>query len=155
MKIAYKHLINFIPSKPCIDDISEKFFQLGHEHEIENNIFIMELTPNRGDCLSINGLLRDLAVFYKVNFINKIYTDDIKSMNLDFNNFATDSCSHISFLKIDITGEISSYKGHLKDYFDDLDVNKNNFFTDVSNYISYELLLITLYPELIGGLLVD
>lgn len=138
MKIAYKHLINFIPSKPSIDDISEKFFQLGHEHEIKKNIFNMELTPNRGDCLSINGLLRDLAVFYKVNFINKIYTDDIKSMNLDFNNFATDSCSHISFLKIDITGEISSYKGHLKEYFDDLDVNKNNFFTDVSNYISYE-----------------
>ena len=30
------------------------------------------------------------------------------------------------------------YHGELKDYFDDLDVNKNNFFTDISNYISYE-----------------
>ena len=138
MKIAYKHLINFIPSKPSIEDISEKFFQLGHEHEIEKNIFNMELTPNRGDCLSINGLLRDLAVFYKVNLINEVYTDDIKSMNLDFNNSAIDACSHISFLKIDIVGEIRSYKGYLKEYFDDLDVNKNNFFTDISNYISYE-----------------
>lgn len=138
MKIAYKHLINFIPSKPSIDDISDKFFQLGHEHEIEKNIFNMELTPNRGDCLSINGLLRDLAVFYKVNLTNEIYTDDIKSMNLDFNNSAIEACSHISFLKIDITGDIRSYKGHLKDYFDVLDVNKNNFFTDISNYISYE-----------------
>ena len=30
------------------------------------------------------------------------------------------------------------YKGLLKDYFNDLDINKNNFFTDVSNYIAYE-----------------
>ena len=39
MKIAYEHLIKFIPSRPSIENISEKFFQLGHEHEIENNIF--------------------------------------------------------------------------------------------------------------------
>ena len=47
MKVAYSHLINFIPSRPTIDEISQKFFQLGHEHEIEDNIFNMELTPNR------------------------------------------------------------------------------------------------------------
>ena len=39
MKIAYEHLIKFIPSRPSIENISEKFFQLGHEHEIQNNIF--------------------------------------------------------------------------------------------------------------------
>ena len=46
--------------------------------------------------------------------------------------------SRISFLKIKIQGEVSAYKGIFQDYFDDLDVNKNNFFTDISNYISYE-----------------
>ena len=46
---------------------------------------------------------------------------------------------HISFLKIDIEGEIKPYKGKLKDYFKDLNINKNNFFTDISNYISYEM----------------
>ena len=44
MKVAYKHLISYIPSKPNIDEISERFFQLGHEHEIEDEIFNMELT---------------------------------------------------------------------------------------------------------------
>ena len=138
MKIAYEHLIKFIPSRPSIENISEKFFQLGHEHEILNNIFDMELTPNRGDCLSINGLLRDLSVFYEVTPNNEIYTDDIKSLDIDFVNNSPEACPSISFLKINIQGEISAYKGIFQDYFDDLDVNKNNFFTDISNYISYE-----------------
>ena len=138
MKIAYEHLIKFIPSRPSIENISEKFFQLGHEHEVLNNIFDMELTPNRGDCLSINGLLRDLSVFYEVTPNNEIYTDDIKSLDLNFVNNSPEACPSISFLKIKIQGEVSAYKGIFQDYFDDLDINKNNFFTDISNYISYE-----------------
>ena len=31
-----------------------------------------------------------------------------------------------------------NYHNNLKNYFDILDVKKNNFFTDVSNYLSYE-----------------
>ena len=64
MKISYNHLINCIQQKPCIDELSDKLFQLGHEHEVNNNIFDFEFTPNRGDCLSVRGLLRDLKIFY-------------------------------------------------------------------------------------------
>ena len=138
MKVAYRHLLNFIPSKPSINEISEKLFQLGHEHEIKDKIFDMELTPNRGDCLSINGLLRDLAVFFKINYNYSTYSHALNPLKLDFTNLAPDACSNISFLKIDIEGEIGAYKGLFNDYFIDLDINKNNFFTDVSNYISYE-----------------
>ena len=63
MKIAYKHLVKNIIGNPSIEEISDRLFQLGHEHEIEKNIFNMEFTPNRGDCLSLSGLLRDLSVF--------------------------------------------------------------------------------------------
>ena len=115
MKIAYEHLIKFIPSRPSIENISEKFFQLGHEHEIENNIFDMELTPNRGDCLSINGLLRDLSVFYEITPNNEIYTDDIKSLDINFVNNSQEACPSISFLKIKIQGEVSAYKGIFQD----------------------------------------
>ena len=75
MKIAYKHLVKNIIANPSIDEISDRLFQLGHEHEIENNIFNMEFTPNRGDCLSLNGLLRDLSVFYDVDANQEIYDE--------------------------------------------------------------------------------
>jgi phenylalanyl-tRNA synthetase beta chain len=139
MKVAYKHIISCILSKPSIDEISERFFQLGHEHEIEDEIFNMELTPNRGDCLSVHGLVRDLTPFYEIDLTSNIYEKELKKLDLGFVNNAPEACSHISFLKIEIEGEIASYGGKLKEYFKDLNVNKNNFFTDISNYISYEM----------------
>ena len=139
MKVAYKHLISYIPSKPSIDEISEKFFQLGHEHEIEDEIFNMELTPNRGDCFSVYGLVRDLAPFYELDLSDDIYEDELKKLDIGFVNHAPEACSHISFLKIEIDGEIASYRGKLKEYFKDLSINNSNFFTDISNYISYEI----------------
>ena len=63
MKISYSHLKRFIKSESNIDEVSEYLFQLGHEHEIDGDILDMELTPNRGDCLSLNGLARDLNIF--------------------------------------------------------------------------------------------
>ena len=64
MKIIFKDLINLLEKNPSIEEVSSKLFQLGHEHEIENDIFLMELTPNRGDCFSLLGLARDLSAFY-------------------------------------------------------------------------------------------
>ncbi len=138
MKIAYNHIISNIKSNPGIEEISSKLFQLGHEHEIQDKIFDIEITPNRGDCLSLNGILRDLSIFYEVNIDKDIYQDKIDNMEIDFENNAMHDCPNISFLKIEIDSNITKYTGELKQYFSDLEANKNNFFTDISNYISYE-----------------
>tara|TARA_B100001057_G_scaffold256354_1_gene256559 strand:- start:2883 stop:4793 length:1911 start_codon:yes stop_codon:yes gene_type:complete len=138
MKIAYKHLLENINENPSIEEISDCLFQLGHEHEIEENIFNMEFTPNRGDCLSINGLLRDLSVFYNVNTNQEIYNDNLNKLEIDFDNLSQDLCPQISFLKLEIESIPNKYKDYLNNYFTDLNLNKNNFFTDISNYISYE-----------------
>ena len=139
MKISYKHLIDKIPTKPSIEELSSKLFQLGHENEIIGNIIDLELTPNRGDCLSLTGILRDLKIFYDdIDTKNKIYEKNLKPFEFNFENEAISSCSEISFLKIEIKDIDMQYKGALKDYFEELNLKKNNFFTDISNYISYE-----------------
>ena len=138
MKIAYKNLLENIIENPSIEEISDCLFQLGHEHEIEENIFNMEFTPNRGDCLSINGLLRDLSVFYNVNTNQEIYNHKLNKLDIDFENLSQDICPQISFLKLEIESIPNKYKDYLNNYFTDLNLNKNNFFTDISNYISYE-----------------
>ena len=138
MKIPYKHLLRSLPECPSINDISKKLFQLGHEHETSDDIFDFELTPNRGDCLSINGILRELSIFYDVNNDLPVFEGDIDSFELDFLNNAPDICPQISFLQIEIDEEISQYNELLESYFRDLNLNKNNFFTDISNFLSYE-----------------
>ena len=138
MKIAYSHLVRYMPENPTIGQISDSLFQLGHEHEIEDNIFDMEFTPNRGDCLSINGLLRDLAVFYTIDINQEICNERLNKLNIDFENQSEKICPKISFLKLEIDKAPELYKKSLDDYFSDLNLTKNNFFSDVSNYLSYE-----------------
>lgn len=139
MKIAYSHIVRHIKSSPDLSEVSEKLFQLGHEHEILNgSVFDIEITPNRGDCLSVNGILRDLRLFYEINLDDEIYDKELKNFDFNFTNNAKQHCKNITFLKIDIKDIPKNYNSYLNDYFLDLGVTKKNFFTDVSNYISYE-----------------
>ncbi len=139
MKFIYQDLLNFLSEKPSKEILSEKLFQLGHEHEIDGNLFIMELTPNRGDCLSLNGLARDLNNFFRKVDPFKVFEGDIEPLNLNFKNLSTQACPKISFLEIEIESIPNTYKTYLENYFSISGIKKTNFFTDVSNYISYEL----------------
>ena len=138
MKIPYEHLLKKIETKPSIKELSDKLFQLGHEHEIFGQIFDVEFTPNRGDCLSLNGILRDLKLFYKINIIDDYYKLDINPFSFEFQNNAEKYCSNISFLKIEIDELPKKNVGYIDEYFQTTDSKKNNFFTDISNYLSYE-----------------
>ena len=138
MKFVYQDLLNFLSEQPSRRSLSKKLFQLGHEHEIIGDIFDMEITPNRGDCLSLIGLSRDLNYFYNSQDLCEIYDEDIEVLDLNFKNLSVESCPKISFLEIEIEEKITSYKPYLENYFSKLGNNKTNFFTDISNYISYE-----------------
>ena len=63
----------------------------------------------------------------------------IEPLNLNFKNLSTQACPKISFLEIEIESIPNSYEPFLEDYFSMSSNNKTNFFTDISNYISYEL----------------
>lgn len=139
MRISYNHIIKYFNSKIKIEDISEKLYQLGHENEIEDNkILNIEFTPNRGDCLSVEGIVRDLNVFYETEMHKEIYDEQIDKFDLEFKNNSVSSCPNISFLKLTTDSEIANYNYDMTTYFHDLDYKKNNFFSDVSNYVSYE-----------------
>ncbi len=138
MKFIYQDLLSFLVHQPSKEDLSKKLFQLGHEHEIDGNIFDMEITPNRGDCLSLIGLSRDLNNFYDNKDPYSIYDQEIELLDLNFLNLSIESCPKISFLEIEIDKDTSSYKTYLENYFSLPGNKKTNFFTDISNYISYE-----------------
>ncbi len=138
MKIPFSHIKQNFKNSVEINDLSEKLFQLGHEHEIYNEIFDFEFTPNRGDCLSLRGLLRDLNVFYDIDINKNISEIKFNDLKLNFINNVKDFCPKISFLKVEIDKVPDEYDEELESFFLDLDNKKNNFFTDVSNFISYE-----------------
>ena len=103
MKVLYQDLLVFLSDKPSKEVLSEKLFQLGHEHEIHGDIFDMELTPNRGDCLSLLGLARDLNVFFGRSKTVDFFQDDIDDLEINFENRSPLDCPKISFLEIEIS----------------------------------------------------
>ena len=139
MKIHFSHLKKFLHDNADIEKVSNILFQLGHENEINNNILDVEFTPNKGDCLSVFGLARDLNSKIDVNLDLEIYSQDIDKLDFEFSNDSNIFCPSISFLKIEIDQPTTKYKPYLESYFQDLKNSKNNFFTDISNYLAYEI----------------
>lgn len=139
MKIAYSHLVNFFEEQPSIEEVSNHLFQLGHENEIDGDILDIEFTPNRGDCLSLFGLARDLGTFYTISEPLTYYENDLPPLEIDFVNHSVKDCPNISFLTIEVDEVAIVYKDYLESYFSTFKINKNNFFTDISNYIAYEM----------------
>ena len=139
MKISYKHLSRHLINKVSIETISDMLFQLGHENEVQGNILDIEFTPNRGDCLSVLGLARDLNALTPSHQELEIFNGELNTLNLDFSNIATNACNKISFLYLEVDQINNNYEDYLENYFSDLNINKNNLFSDVSNYVSYEL----------------
>ena len=43
MKFIYQDILRFLSDQPSKDDLSKKLFQLGHEHEIDGEIFDVEI----------------------------------------------------------------------------------------------------------------
>tara|TARA_B100000989_G_scaffold97909_1_gene71368 strand:+ start:17 stop:1924 length:1908 start_codon:yes stop_codon:yes gene_type:complete len=138
MKIHINHLKRFIKDDINSDELSEKLMQLGHENTYQKGIFDLEITPNRGDCLSIKGILRELNNFYSVDPSFKTFDGKIEELDFNFINSSENDCPVINFLHIEVDKVPPQYKSYLQSYFDELSINKNNFFTDISNYVSYE-----------------
>ncbi len=139
MKIYLEHLIKHVNQKISFDDLSERLFQLGHEHEFKDNILDLEITPNRGDCLSLKGITREISNFFSTEFVPQIFNDPIEDLDFDFTNNSKEDCPSVSFLLIEISEVPNTYNDYIESYFEDLEIKKNNFFTDISNYLSYEL----------------
>ena len=139
MKIVYEDLLRFLKKKPSVEDLSNKLFQLGHEHQIDGNIFDIEFTPNRGDCLSLLGLARDLNYFYDSIDFPEIFSGEMEELDLSFKNNSPKSCPTVYFLKIEIDDMPEKYLDYVESYFSNLKINKNNFFADLTNFLSYEI----------------
>jgi len=99
----------------------------------------MELTPNRGDCLSLTGLARDLTVFFGKSNSMDLYDGDFEPLEINFKNLSPKDCPKISFLEIEIEDSKVEYRSYLENFFNTIGGNKSNLFTDISNYLSYEL----------------
>ena len=97
MKILFSHLKKYLKEDIDISSISKTLFQLGHENQYCNDVLDIEFTPNKGDCLSVFGLARDLNSIHKINLNNDIYEGRIDELDFNFKNEETNFCLKFNF----------------------------------------------------------
>jgi len=72
MKIPISWLKEFIEIKKTPQNIADDLTSLGFETEAMGSVLEIEITPNRGDCLSVLGIAKELAAIYNLKIkLNK------------------------------------------------------------------------------------
>jgi len=142
MKLIYSHLQKFLPGlsiKP--EQLRDDLTMIGHFtnyfEEIENEIvFDLDIKVNRGDCLGVYGIARDLSVLYNISL--RELSAPIKSIS---NNklpikIETDTVTRIMSIKIsDIKN--SSSPEWLQKFIRIHGTNPINTLVDLTNYIMF------------------
>ena len=63
MKIQYSYLQNFLHTKLSQKKLVDVFTQVGFECDFEGDLIEFDITPNRGDVLSLRGLEREFCAY--------------------------------------------------------------------------------------------
>ena len=72
MKIQYSYLKSFLNTNLSQKKLSDVFTQVGFECEIEGGLIEFDITPNRGDALSLRGLEREFYAYQSKNLAKKL-----------------------------------------------------------------------------------
>lgn len=147
MKILYSWLkdyvdINYSPLK-LADDLSMFAHEVESINEIKNDvIFDLEITPNRGDCLSHLGIARQVAAMYDRNIKTQNAKIKIKEENInkDINiNIEDDKiCPRYSAVVVDNI-KIKESPEWIKNRLVNYGIKPINNIVDITNYIMFDL----------------
>ncbi len=100
----------------------------------EKNVLECEITPNRGDLLSVLGISREVSAIFDrdINYEKAdLYFEDLNSFSIDIN---TDSCKrYIGAIIKDV--KISDSPSWLKKDLESFGLNSINNIVDITNYI--------------------
>jgi len=160
MKISYNWLKKFVDIKQSPQKLARDLSLFGHEVEAikkivypdmsraksRDYILDFEITPNRGDCLSIFGMAREIAALYKLKIKNsrldarqvkfKISESKINK-KININIFNSSVCPRFTARIIDNI-EVSESPKWLQDRLKSVGIRALNNIVDVTNYIMIE-----------------
>lgn len=143
MKLSVDWLKEYLelPNWPA-EELADKLSLIGHESEVINpELLDLKITPNRGDCLSVYGLARDLAGLYDLK-LESVSTRSLPEHS-HFFNLALDSSAQSDVLTDQLL-LIENYRSIespslVKERLKVIGVQPKELMIDLSNYVSYEL----------------
>ena len=140
MKILYNWLKEFISVSEDVNGLANILYNLGFGIEsVVDDVIDLEITPNRGDGLSIYGIAREYGAFKK-KLINPYKTIDLDSSVRHLDNVieikSKQLTSYYGLVLDNIIAPKTPYEvlSRLKK----IDINSVNCIVDITNYIMHE-----------------
>lgn len=141
MKLSINWLRKFVEVNETPIELANKFISLGLEAEVlTDDLIDLEITPNRGDALSILGLAREYAALTNQKIINP-ETLPLESLeNLPGIELGLDPKGYHRLSAITIENvKVSESPNWLQTDLRSVGLNPINNIVDLTNYVMYEL----------------
>ncbi len=143
MKCDLDWLLQWIPKAPDAEAIAQSLTLAGVEAVLhEDRTLELDLTPNRGDCLSMLGLARELSVLSDVKFDDRPNVGSVVvsgQVPPSLGSVEPEGCSYYSLRLIEGFDTQALTPQWMQERLQRCGVKPHGFLVDVTNYVMLEL----------------
>ena len=141
MKIQYSYLKNFLNTNLSQKKLSDVFTQVGFECEIEGDLIEFDITPNRGDALSLRGLEREFYAYQSKKPSQKIDTSSLKLIQDKkiINQIDGSGCGNYHLMLVKGLKEIKNLDSKKRSFIESAGIPLINPLVDLGNYVMLEI----------------
>ncbi len=141
MLLPIKWLKQFVTVTESTEDVAQRFVNLGFESEgISNDIVDLDITPNRGDTLSIIGLAREYAASTEQTILQPKLADLTFSQPLPNFELKAEPNAYHRLSAVIIKNVVNQPSpAWLKEAVESVGMNSIDLIVDLTNYVMFEL----------------
>src|SRR5210317_234417 len=141
MKIQYSYLKNFLNTNLSQKKLCDVFTQVGFECEIEGDLIEFDITPNRGDGLSLRGLEREFYAYQSKKPSQKIETSSLKLFQDKkvINQIDGSGCGNYHLMLVNGLQKIKNLDSKKRSFLESAGIPLINPLVDLGNYVMLEL----------------
>ena len=141
MKIQYSYLKSFLNTNLSQKKLTDIFTQVGFECEMEGDIIVFDITPNRGDVLSLNGLKREFYAYQAIRANSKLETIKLHAVNDKkiINKIDHTACGNYHLMLVEGLKKIKNLDIKKRTFIESAGIPLINPLVDLGNYVMLEI----------------
>ena len=141
MKIQYSYLKNFLNTKLSQKKLSDAFTKVGFECDIDGDLIEFDITPNRGDVLSLKGLEREFCAYQSTKPLQKLQTASLKPIKDKkiINQIDSSGCGNYHLMLIQGLRKIKNLDTKKRNFIASAGIPLINPLVDLGNYVMLEI----------------
>ena len=141
MKVRYSYLKNFLKTKLSQKKLADAFTQVGLECEIEGELIEFDITPNRGDVLSLKGLEREFFSYQSKKFNHTLKVSKLNSIKGKsiINKIDSSGCGNYHLMLVKGLQKIKNLDAKKRNFIESAGVPLIHPLVDLGNYVMFEI----------------